>query len=67
MILGKISGISLKRPETHRFHVEYRWFHKARAEVFNDEGGNAERDTVGTHSTHYQHFLELITLTLPIT
>lgn len=52
---------------THSLHVENRRLHKARAEVVNNKGGDAQGDTVLTQGAHYQHLLELITVMLPIT
>lgn len=54
------------RSKTHGFYVKNRWVNKARAEVLNEEGAHAERDTVWTQRSHHQHFLELITVILPV-
>lgn len=51
---------------THSLHVENRRLHKARAEVANDEGGDAEGDAVLTQRTDDQHLLKLITVILPV-
>lgn len=60
------TGIERITAHTHSLHLENRRLHKARAEVVNDEGGDAQGDTVLTQRAHDQHLLELITVILPI-
>lgn len=61
------TGVKLTRADTHSLHVENRRLHKARAEVVNDEVGDTQGDAVLTQGAHDQHFLEFITVILPIT
>lgn len=61
------TGIKKIPADTHSLHVENRRLHKARAEVVNNEGGGAKGDTVLTQGAYYQHPLELIAVTVPIT
>lgn len=51
---------------THSLHVENRRLHKVLAKVVNNEGGDAQGDTVLTQRAHYQHLLKLIAVKVPI-
>lgn len=60
-------GIRKITADTHGLQVESRRLHKARAEVLNNEGGDAKGDTVLTQGAYDQHPLELIAVTVPVT
>ena len=63
---NKDGGSDGVKKNTHSLHVESRRFHKARAEVVNDEGRGTKGDAVLTQGAYYQHLLEVVTVIVPV-